>query len=366
MYWLRTVTKIPRVSADDISPWWTTCQKREMHSRGGSHGLERQTLCSLRGRHAAPRRGYHPQAAGPGFGLEHGVRSGSAAPAQAFRVRRLPGRDGVRRQGGRGGRGGAAPSRLLRPLQPRRRDVVDSRRRAACPKTTSYSRPRSTVSWRDAGRSRDRRRDRPNSGRQWPRRARATAFPCRRLVRNTARGADLLPSAKLHAWDATRGSPPADAFDGVDVVINLMGEPIGEKRWSDARKKQLRDSRVVGTRALVDALRDLPRRPRLLISASGAGYYGDRGDEILTESASVGDGVPRRAGARLGGGGDARRRHRAARRGAAQRRGAVEGGGDLEQDVAAVPARAWAGRSAAAISGCLGFTSRITSASCAT
>jgi len=115
-------------------------------------------------------------------------------------------------------------------------------------------------------------------------------IPVSALVRNTARGADLLPSAKLHAWDATRGSPPADAFDGVDVVINLLGENLAEKRWSDARKKQLRDSRVVGTRALVDALRDLPRRPRLLISASGAGYYGDRGDEILTESASVGTG----------------------------------------------------------------------------
>jgi len=115
-------------------------------------------------------------------------------------------------------------------------------------------------------------------------------IPVSALVRNTARGADLLPSAKLHAWDATRGSPPAEAFDGVDVVINLLGENLGEKRWSDARKKQLRDSRVVGTRALVDALRDLPRRPRLLISASGAGYYGDRGGEILTESASVGTG----------------------------------------------------------------------------
>jgi uncharacterized protein (TIGR01777 family) len=50
-----------------------------------------------------------------------------------------------------------------------------------------------------------------------------------------------------------------------------MGEPLADKRWNDARKKQLRDSRVVGTRALVDALRDLPRRPRLLISASGCG-----------------------------------------------------------------------------------------------
>ena len=76
-----------------------------------------------------------------------------------------------------------------------------------------------------------------------------------------------------------------------------MGEPVADKRWSDARKKQLRDSRVVGTRALVDALRDLPKRPRLLISASGVSYYGDRGDELLTESAAPGTGFLAELGA---------------------------------------------------------------------
>src|SRR5947207_4120709 len=86
-------------------------------------------------------------------------------------------------------------------------------------------------------------------------------IPVSALVRDTARAADRLPSATLHAWDATRGSPPAGAFDGVDVVVNLVGEAVADKRWSDARKKKLRDSRVVATRALVDALRDLPKRP---------------------------------------------------------------------------------------------------------
>jgi uncharacterized protein len=115
-------------------------------------------------------------------------------------------------------------------------------------------------------------------------------IPVSALVRDTVRGADLLPSAKLYAWDATRGSPPAAAFDGVEVVVNLMGETVTDKRWSEARKKQLRDSRVVGTRALVDALRDLPRRPRLLVSASGVAYYGDRGDELVTETSPAGPG----------------------------------------------------------------------------
>jgi hypothetical protein len=115
-------------------------------------------------------------------------------------------------------------------------------------------------------------------------------IPVSALVRDTVRAADLLPSATLHAWDATRGSPPTDALNGADVVVNLVGEPLADKRWTEARKKQLRDSRVVGTRALVDAMRDLPKRPRLLISASGVGYYGDRGEEILTESAAGGSG----------------------------------------------------------------------------
>ena len=110
------------------------------------------------------------------------------------------------------------------------------------------------------------------------------------LVRDTRLGAERLPSAKLHAWDATGAPPPEAAFEGVDVVVNLVGESISSGRWTEARKKRLRDSRVVGTRALVDVLRGLPKRPSVLISASGVGYYGDRGDEILTEASPSGTG----------------------------------------------------------------------------
>lgn len=110
------------------------------------------------------------------------------------------------------------------------------------------------------------------------------------LVRNTARAADRLPHATLHAWDATGGPPPEAALAGAAAVVNLVGESLSDGRWSEARKKQLRDSRVVGTRALVDALRGVSPRPRVLISASGVGYYGDRGDEILTEASPGGTG----------------------------------------------------------------------------
>src|SRR5262245_32931195 len=76
------------------------------------------------------------------------------------------------------------------------------------------------------------------------------------LVRDTARAAERLPGATLFPWDATKGAPPEAAFEGVDVVVNLIGESV-TGRWTEARRKRIRDSRVVGTRALVDALRGL-------------------------------------------------------------------------------------------------------------
>jgi uncharacterized protein (TIGR01777 family) len=111
------------------------------------------------------------------------------------------------------------------------------------------------------------------------------------LVRDPARAAAALPATvTLFPWDAVKGPPPAAAFDGVDVVINLVGESIADGRWSESRKKQLRDSRIVSTRTLVNELRGLPRKPSVLIAASAAGYYGNRGDEILTEASTPGAG----------------------------------------------------------------------------
>jgi uncharacterized protein (TIGR01777 family) len=110
------------------------------------------------------------------------------------------------------------------------------------------------------------------------------------LVRDPNRAAGRLPGVALHAWDGTRGQPPAAAFEGVDVVVNLVGEPIAGRRWSDAQKQRLRESRILATRSLVDGLRDLGKRPGALVQASGTGFYGDRGEEILTESSSTGAG----------------------------------------------------------------------------
>jgi uncharacterized protein (TIGR01777 family) len=79
-------------------------------------------------------------------------------------------------------------------------------------------------------------------------------------------------------------------LDGVDALIHLAGENIAATRWNAATKKRIRDSRVEGTRVLCEGLAKLTRAPRVLLSASAVGYYGDRGDEILSEDSPSGSG----------------------------------------------------------------------------
>src|SRR5689334_15969187 len=83
-------------------------------------------------------------------------------------------------------------------------------------------------------------------------------------------------------WDPDRGQLDAAALEGIDAAVHLAGEPIGV-RWTATRKHRIRESRVRGTRLLAETLARLPRPPRVLVSASGAGIYGDRGDMVLTE-----------------------------------------------------------------------------------
>lgn len=81
----------------------------------------------------------------------------------------------------------------------------------------------------------------------------------------------------------------ARELDGAAAVVNLAGESIAGGRWTAARKQALRDSRILATRTLVNALAETATRPATFISGSGIGYYGDRGNEPLTESSSPGD-----------------------------------------------------------------------------
>jgi uncharacterized protein len=109
------------------------------------------------------------------------------------------------------------------------------------------------------------------------------------LSRDTKRAGAVLPGATVFEWNGTIGLPPEAAFDGVDVVVNLIGESVAT-RWNDERKRRFRDSRVLPTRSLVERMQTLQARPRALISIAGTGYYGDRGDEVLTEGAKPGSG----------------------------------------------------------------------------
>jgi uncharacterized protein (TIGR01777 family) len=80
----------------------------------------------------------------------------------------------------------------------------------------------------------------------------------------------------------------ASALEGADAVVHLAGAGVADERWTDARKRLLVDSRVGYTRQLVAAISKLERKPKVLVSASAIGVYGDRGDEVLTEDSSVG------------------------------------------------------------------------------
>ena len=102
------------------------------------------------------------------------------------------------------------------------------------------------------------------------------------LVRGAASGSGRI------GWDPARPLAP-ESVSGFDTVIHLAGESI-VGRWTDAKKRRILESRVQGTRNLGEALAAAPQRPRLLISASAIGYYGDRGDETLREDSPSGSG----------------------------------------------------------------------------
>jgi uncharacterized protein (TIGR01777 family) len=112
------------------------------------------------------------------------------------------------------------------------------------------------------------------------------------LSRDAGRARERLGgSVQAFDWpDPQRDPPPASALQGRDGVVNLLGEPL-DQRWSDGAKREIRDSRVLGTRNLVAGLRELSReeRPKVLVSQSASGFYGARGDEPVDESEPSGD-----------------------------------------------------------------------------
>ena len=91
-------------------------------------------------------------------------------------------------------------------------------------------------------------------------------------------------------WDPDAGIIDSGGLEGVGAVVHLAGEGIGNKRWNDEQKAKIRDSRVRGTTLLAETLAKLSKPPKVLLSGSAVGFYGDRGDEVLTESSRPGGG----------------------------------------------------------------------------
>ena len=105
-----------------------------------------------------------------------------------------------------------------------------------------------------------------------------------RLVRRQPQGVDEIQ------WTPAAGTIDAKGLASADVVFHLAGAGIGDKRWTESHKREILDSRVLGTGLLASTLAGLDPKPSVMVSASAIGWYGDRGDEILVESAPQGSG----------------------------------------------------------------------------
>jgi uncharacterized protein len=107
-----------------------------------------------------------------------------------------------------------------------------------------------------------------------------------KLSRSAAKKADEIQ------WDAREGFAPSEQvkLEGFDAVFHFAGDNIGDGNWTDEKKKRIRESRIDGTRTLVDAFKKCEKPPKNFIGASAIGIYGDRGDEILTEESRIGKG----------------------------------------------------------------------------
>lgn len=98
-----------------------------------------------------------------------------------------------------------------------------------------------------------------------------------------------IPDARLVEWDGRTVSGWGELADGAYAIVNLAGANIAGRRWNEHYKQTLRESRLDAGRAAVEAVREAKRRPKVLLQASAVGYYGPRGDEVLTEDSPPGD-----------------------------------------------------------------------------
>lgn len=109
------------------------------------------------------------------------------------------------------------------------------------------------------------------------------------LTRDPQRARRVNPTVLWHAWQPHLERPPQEAFDGVDGVVNLIGERI-DQRWTDESKRRVLESRRTATHNLVGTIAGLERKPKAMVSQAAIGYYGDRGEELVDEAAGPGGG----------------------------------------------------------------------------
>jgi uncharacterized protein (TIGR01777 family) len=110
-----------------------------------------------------------------------------------------------------------------------------------------------------------------------------------RLVRGGAQQFRTPGSAAVE-WNPESGAVDAKELEGHDAAVHLAGEPVAEGRWDDEKKRRIMDSRAKGTRVLAETLAGLSEKPRVLVSASATGFYGDRGAEVMREESASGEG----------------------------------------------------------------------------
>jgi len=108
------------------------------------------------------------------------------------------------------------------------------------------------------------------------------------LTRDPSRARSANPRVTWHKWEPMLERPDPAAFEGVEGVIHLLGERIDQK-WTDEAKRKIMESRRQGTHNLVGTIESLQTPPKVLVSQSGVGHYGDRGDEVVDESDGPGD-----------------------------------------------------------------------------
>ncbi|MEU1418600.1 TIGR01777 family oxidoreductase [Kitasatospora sp. NPDC005751] len=110
-----------------------------------------------------------------------------------------------------------------------------------------------------------------------------------RLVRHRSRTGPRPDGTTAIGWNPLLGQVDRAGLAGVEAVVHLAGAGVGDRRWTDAYKREIRESRVLGTETLAVAMAELDKPPRVFVSASAVGYYGQTGDRVIDEDSPAGD-----------------------------------------------------------------------------